>query len=37
MITMCNPWVRLLQYHDGRLQDLTGTWISGAELVKLIG
>ena len=37
VITMCNPWVRLLQYHDGRLQDLTGTWISGAELVKLIG
>jgi len=34
---VCNPWVRLLQYHRGRFQDLTGTWISGGDLVKLVG
>jgi branched-chain amino acid transport system substrate-binding protein len=33
----CNPWVRLLRYHGGRFQDLTGTWVSGADLVKLVG
>ncbi len=34
---VCNPHVRLLQYKGGRFVDLTGTWVSGAELVKLFG
>lgn len=34
---VCNPFVRLLQYKGGRFVDLTGTWVSGAELVKLFG
>ena len=34
---VCNPNVRLLQYKGGRFTDLTGTWVSGAELVKLFG
>jgi len=34
---ICNPNVRLLQYKGGKFVDLTGTWVSGAELVKLFG
>jgi branched-chain amino acid transport system substrate-binding protein len=34
---VCNSNVRLLQYKGGRFVDLTGTWVSGAELVKLFG
>ncbi len=34
---VCNPHVRLLQYKGGRFVDLTGAWVSGAELVKLFG
>ena len=34
---VCNPHVRLLQYKGGRFVDLTGSWVSGAELVKLFG
>jgi branched-chain amino acid transport system substrate-binding protein len=34
---VCNPYVRLLQYKGGRFADLTGTWTSGADLVKLFG
>lgn len=34
---VCNPYVRLLQYKGGKFTDLTGTWVSGAELVKLFG
>jgi hypothetical protein len=34
---VCNPYVRLLQYKGGRFVDLTGTWVSGAELVTLFG
>jgi hypothetical protein len=34
---VCNPFVRLLQYKGGKFNDLTGTWVSGAELVKLFG
>lgn len=34
---LCNPFVRLLQYQGGRFGDLTGDWVSGAELVKLFG
>jgi len=33
---VCNPWVRLLRYRGGRTQDLTGAWISGGELVRLV-
>jgi branched-chain amino acid transport system substrate-binding protein len=34
---VCNPYVRLLQYKGGRFVDLAGTWVSGADLVKLFG
>jgi branched-chain amino acid transport system substrate-binding protein len=34
---VCNPYVRLLQYKGGRFVDLTGAWVSGADLVKLFG
>ena len=34
---VCNPYVRLLQYKGGRFTDVTGNWVSGAELVKLFG
>ena len=34
---VCNPYVRLLQYKGGKFVDLTGTWASGADLVKLFG
>ena len=34
---VCNPFVRLLQYKGGKFNDLTGAWVSGAELVKLFG
>ena len=34
---LCNPHVRLLQYKGGRFADLTGSWVSGADLVKLFG
>ncbi len=34
---VCNANVRLLQYRGGRFADLTGTWVNGAELVKLFG
>jgi branched-chain amino acid transport system substrate-binding protein len=37
MSAVCNPNVRLLQYKGGRFVDLTGGWVSGAELVKLFG
>ncbi len=34
---VCNPHVRLLQYKGGRFVDLTGAWVSGADLVRLFG
>ncbi len=34
---VCNPYVRLLQYKGGRFVDITGKWVSGADLVKLFG
>jgi hypothetical protein len=34
---VCNPYVRLLQFKGGKFTDLTGSWVSGAELVKLFG
>jgi branched-chain amino acid transport system substrate-binding protein len=34
---VCNPFVRLLQYTGGRFVDLAGTWVSGADLVRLFG
>jgi len=37
MSAVCNADVRLLQYKGGRFVDLTGAWVSGAELVKLFG
>ncbi len=37
MSAVCNPYVRLLQYKGGSFVDLTGNWVSGAELVKLFG
>ncbi len=32
--SVCNPFVRILQYRDGRFDDVVGQWVSGAELVK---
>lgn len=37
LAAVCNPFVRLLQYQGGRFVDLTGTWVSGAALVRLFG
>jgi branched-chain amino acid transport system substrate-binding protein len=37
LTAVCNPFVRLLQYRAGRFADVAGTWVSGAELVKLFG
>ena len=34
---VCNPYVRVLQYKGGAFVDLTGSWVSGADLVKLFG
>ena len=34
---VCNANVRLLQYKGGRFVDVTGSWVSGADLVKLFG
>jgi branched-chain amino acid transport system substrate-binding protein len=37
LAAVCNSNVRLLQNKGGRFVDLTGTWVNGAELVKLFG
>jgi branched-chain amino acid transport system substrate-binding protein len=37
MKAVCNPYVRILRYQDGRFADVVGDWVSGAELVKLFG
>ncbi|HVL04931.1 MAG TPA: ABC transporter substrate-binding protein [Acidimicrobiales bacterium] len=34
---VCNSNVRLLQYKDGRFNDLTGSWVNGSGLVTLFG
>jgi branched-chain amino acid transport system substrate-binding protein len=35
--SICNAWVRLLVYQgDGRFEDATGDWVSGAHLVKIL-
>ena len=34
---VCNPHVRLLQYRSGTFTDVTGAWVSGADLVRLFG
>ena len=33
--SVCNPFVRILQYRDGRFDDVVGRWVSGASLIKL--
>ena len=33
--SVCNPFVRILQYRDGRFDDVVGQWVSGADLIKL--
>ena len=37
MKAVCNPHVRILQYRDGRFDDVVGDWVDGADLVKLFG
>jgi branched-chain amino acid transport system substrate-binding protein len=37
MKAVCNPYVRILRYQDGRFADVVGDWVSGADLVKLFG
>ena len=34
LTSVCNPFVRILQYRDGRFDDVVGQWVSGAELVR---
>jgi len=34
---VCNAHVRLLQYKGGAFVDVTGTWVTGAQLVELFG
>ncbi len=33
--SVCNPFVRILQYRGGRFDDVIGQWVSGAALLKL--
>ena len=34
---VCSGWVRLLRYEgDGKFADVTGDWVTGAELLKLL-
>lgn len=35
--SVCNAHVRLLRYGDGAATDVTGDWVSGAELSRVIG
>jgi branched-chain amino acid transport system substrate-binding protein len=37
MTAVCNPWVRILRYGDGRFDDVVGDWVDGSALVKLFG
>jgi branched-chain amino acid transport system substrate-binding protein len=37
LAAICNPYVRLLQFKGGKFVDVTGNWVSGADLVKLFG
>ena len=37
MTAVCNPYVRILQYKEGRFADVIGDWVNGADLVKLFG
>ena len=37
MKAVCNPYVRILRYQDGRFDDVVGDWVDGADLVKLFG
>ncbi|MEA2717815.1 MAG: branched-chain amino acid transport system substrate-binding protein [Actinomycetota bacterium] len=37
MTAVCNPWVRILRYGDGRFDDVVGDWVDGSPLVKLFG
>jgi branched-chain amino acid transport system substrate-binding protein len=32
--SVCNPFVRILQYRDGRFDDVVGDWVSGAGLIR---
>jgi len=34
---VCNAEVRILQYHAGTFSDLSGAWVTGADLLKLAG
>lgn len=33
---MCNPYVRILQWRSGRLEDVGSRWVSGAGLLELL-
>lgn len=35
LASVCNPFVRILQYRGGRFDDAVGQWVSGADLLKL--
>ncbi len=35
LVAVCNPYVRILQNRGGKLHDVVGDWVSGADLVKL--
>ena len=35
LTSVCNPFVRILQYRNGRFDDVVGQWVSGSELLKL--
>ena len=37
MKAVCNPYVRILRFHDDQFADVVGDWVSGADLVKLFG
>jgi branched-chain amino acid transport system substrate-binding protein len=37
MKAICNPYVRILRFQDGRFADAVGDWVSGADLVSLFG
>lgn len=33
---VCSAEVRILQYRDGRFEDLAGDWVNGTDLIKLV-
>jgi branched-chain amino acid transport system substrate-binding protein len=35
--SVCNPWVRIVEYRDGGYAEVAGDWVSGAQLASGLG